>query len=76
MNLHGPTIRARRLALGMTLKDVTAATGIDDSNLSKIERGQLPGATHHRAVALAACLKLPLDKISPEFEEAQRQAAL
>lgn len=76
MNLHGPTIRARRLALGMTLKDVTAATGIDDSNLSKIERGQLPGAAHHKAVALARCLKLPLDVISPEFEEAMRQAAL
>jgi transcriptional regulator with XRE-family HTH domain len=76
MNLHGPTIRARRLALGMTLKDVTAATGIDDSNLSKIERGQLPGAAHRKAVALAKCLDLSLDKISPEFEEAMRQAAL
>jgi transcriptional regulator with XRE-family HTH domain len=68
-------MRARRLGLGMTLKDVSAATGIDESNLSKIERGQLPGATHHRAVALADCLKLPLEKISPEFEEAQRLAA-
>lgn len=74
MNLHGPTIRARRLALGMTLKDVTAATGIDDSNLSKIERGHLPGATHKRAVALATCLELPLDVISPEFDEAKRRA--
>jgi transcriptional regulator with XRE-family HTH domain len=68
-------MRARRLGLGMTLKDVSAATGIDESNLSKIERGQLPGAAHRKAVALADCLKLPLDKISPEFEEVQRLAA-
>lgn len=75
MNLHGPTIRARRLALGMTLKDVTAATEIDESNLSKIERGKLPGATHKRAVALADCLGLPLRVISPEFEEVSRAAS-
>lgn len=74
MKLHGPTIRIRRLELGMTQKDVKLATGIDDSNLSKIERGINLGVTPKRAEALARCLEVTIAEISPEFAELKRKA--
>lgn len=75
MKLHGPTIRHRRLDLAMTLSDVTRATGIDKSDLSKVERGKLPGLGPKRANALADCLQIPLHKLSPELDELKRQAS-
>ena len=74
MKLHGPTIRARRWDLELSLYDVSSATGIDVSDLSKVERGKLPGLGPTRAKALAACLKLPIDDISPELAELKQQA--
>lgn len=75
MKLHGPTIRIRRLELGLTLEDVWRATGIDVSNLSKVERGLLGGVNPKRANALAHCLNIELDEISPTLAELKRKAA-
>lgn len=75
MKLHGPTIRARRWELGLSLYDVTDATGIDTSDLSKVERGKLPGLGPRRAEALAKCLKLPMDEISPELAQLKQKIA-
>lgn len=75
MKLHGPTIRARRWELELSLYDVTSATGIDASDLSKVERGQLPGLGPRRAHALAKCLDIPLEKISPELADLEQKIA-
>lgn len=59
----------------MTQKDVSRATGIDDSNLSKIERGINLGVAPKRAEALARCLKVPMHEISPELAALKRRAS-
>lgn len=58
----------------MTQKDVKLATGIDDSNLSKIERGINLGTAPKKAEALARCLKVPMHEIAPELAALKRQA--
>lgn len=75
MKLHGPTIRAKRLELALTLSDVNRATGIDISDLSKVERGRLPGLGMKRSKALSKCLGLPLCDIAPELAELMQQAS-
>lgn len=75
MKLHGPPIRIKRLELGMTLSDVSRATGIDVSDLSKVERGQLPGLGMQRAKALSEYLNIPLIEIAPELAELIQQAS-
>ncbi|MFE3202129.1 helix-turn-helix domain-containing protein [Embleya sp. NPDC059237] len=39
MTPNGTKIKALRTARGMTLRDLAAATGLDNGNLSRIERG-------------------------------------
>ena len=46
-------IQAFRKRLGMTLKDMEAITQIQESNLSKIEKGKI-GVTQHYAEIFAA----------------------
>ncbi|WP_138473283.1 helix-turn-helix domain-containing protein [Poseidonocella sp. HB161398] len=38
----GELLRSRRRALKMSQTDLASLTGVDQGNLSKIERGQLP----------------------------------
>lgn len=41
----GPALRARRIALGLTLVEVAKKAGVTEGYLSKVERGiQEPGA--------------------------------
>lgn len=75
MKLHGSTIRVRRLELGLSLSDVTDATGIDKSDLSKVERGKLGGLGPKRAKALANCLQVPMHEIAPELAELKQKIA-
>lgn len=75
MKLHGPPIRVKRLELGLTLSDVSRATGVDVSDLSKVERGKLPGLGTKRAKALSTCLGIPLCDIAPELAELMQQAS-
>ena len=39
----GQIIQARRRALKLRQEDLSAISGVDQSNLSRIERGQIPG---------------------------------
>lgn len=74
MKLHGTKIRVRRLELGLSLSDVTDATDIDKSDLSKVERG-LGGLGPKRARALAACLQVSMDEIAPDLAELKQKIA-
>lgn len=75
MKLHGTTIRIRRLELGLTLDDVHRKTGIDKSNLSKVERGLLGGLNPKSVRALAKCLQVPMHEIAPEVARLKQQVA-
>lgn len=50
----GARLRAKRLAEGLTVRDVENATGISFVSVSRIERGQQP--RHHTAQRLEAWL--------------------
>ncbi len=41
MRNYGETLKENRLARGITLKDVEKATGINNGNLSRWERGEV-----------------------------------
>ena len=41
MRNYGETLKEHRLARGVTLKDVEKATGINNGNLSRWERGEV-----------------------------------
>jgi transcriptional regulator with XRE-family HTH domain len=64
----GALIRARRKALGLTLQELQRLTGINNGNLSKIERGE-QSLTNKTMTALSRALDLPL------FAEVRAQTA-
>jgi transcriptional regulator with XRE-family HTH domain len=58
----GELIRARRTALGLTLKAMQEKTGIDNGNLSKIERG-LTSLTNESMQILADAFQVTLPEL-------------
>jgi transcriptional regulator with XRE-family HTH domain len=58
----GPNVRRRRQALGMTLENVRAVTGITKSHLSAIERGNSQ-PTLRRAYQIAHALGTTIDAL-------------
>lgn len=58
----GSFIRDRRKALGLTLTDLQERTGINNGNLSKIERG-LQSLTNETMTALAGALNVTLAEL-------------
>lgn len=64
----GEMIRAFRKQIGMTLKDMEKVTQIQESNLSKIEKGKI-GVTQHYAEIFAAVFDVsPLVFLYPNGE--------
>lgn len=71
----GEFVKARRIAKQITLRAFSEALGMDPSNYSRLERGQLqPPANPEKLVAFARLLTIPLD--SEEYREMVRLAAL
>lgn len=60
--LVGEVLRARRLALGLTLRDVSARARVSLGYISEVERGQKEPSSELLA-ALAAALDVPLSKV-------------
>jgi len=60
--LVGEVLRARRLALGLTLRDVSARARVSLGYISEVERGQKEPSSELLA-ALAAALEIPLSKV-------------
>ncbi len=60
--LVGEVLRARRLAQGLTLRDVSARARVSLGYISEIERGQKEPSSELLA-ALAAALEMPLSKV-------------
>ena len=58
----GDVLRARRLAEGLTLRDVSARAQISLGYISEIERGQKE-ASSELLSALAQALEVPLSKV-------------
>lgn len=69
MKAHPPTgrsLRIRRIELGLSLEYVAKASGVDKSNLSKLERG-LIGSTPKTLKALSDTLDMSMDELAPEL---------
>ncbi|RLV57030.1 helix-turn-helix domain-containing protein [Aeromicrobium phragmitis] len=60
--LVGEVLRARRLAKGLTLRDVSAKARVSLGYISEVERGQKEPSSELLA-ALAAALDVPLSKV-------------
>lgn len=58
----GEVLRARRVALGLTLRDVSARARVSLGYISEVERGQKEPSSELLA-ALAAALEAPLSQI-------------
>lgn len=59
-------LRARRLLRGLRLRDVQRDTGIPDSALSQLERGEMP-LLGRRLAALARLYQTPADRLADEM---------
>ena len=66
--LVGAQIRALRLALGMTLADLSASAGISAGMLSKIENGQTSPSLG-TLQAIAGALNMPLGSFFASFDQ-------
>lgn len=63
MRTHlGHVLRSRRLAIGLTLRDVSARARVSLGYISEVERGQKEPSSELLA-ALAAALEAPLSQI-------------
>lgn len=60
--LVGEVLRARRVAQGLTLRDVSARARVSLGYISEVERGQKEPSSELLA-ALAAALDVPLSKL-------------
>lgn len=60
--LVGEVLRARRMAQGLTLRDVSARARVSLGYISEVERGQKEPSSELLA-ALAAALEVPLSKV-------------
>ncbi|ALX04598.1 MULTISPECIES: helix-turn-helix domain-containing protein [Aeromicrobium] len=60
--LVGEVLRARRVAQGLTLRDVSAKARVSLGYISEVERGQKEPSSELLA-ALAAALDVPLSKV-------------
>ncbi|TXL63277.1 helix-turn-helix domain-containing protein [Aeromicrobium terrae] len=60
--LVGEVLRARRIAQGLTLRDVSARARVSLGYISEVERGQKEPSSELLA-ALAAALDVPLSKL-------------
>ncbi|MGO2931992.1 helix-turn-helix domain-containing protein [Microbacterium sp.] len=58
----GPRLRAYRQALGLTLSDLTAQTGLTASTMSRLERSQIH-PTLEQLLPLARVYGIPLDEL-------------
>ncbi len=58
----GEVLRARRVAEGLTLRDVSARARVSLGYISEVERGQKEPSSELLA-ALAAALEVPLSKV-------------
>ena len=71
----GEFIKVRRIAKRITLRAFSEALGIDPSNYSRMERGQLqPPSNPEKLVAFARLLSIPQD--CDEYREMVRLASL
>ncbi|MFD1858784.1 XRE family transcriptional regulator [Aeromicrobium camelliae] len=79
--LVGEVLRARRLAKGLTLRDVSGKARVSLGYISEVERGQKEPSSELLA-ALAAALDVPLSKVLldvsalMELEEAAELASV
>ena len=60
--LIGEVLRARRIAQGLTLRDVSAKARVSLGYISEVERGQKEPSSELLA-ALAGALEVPLSKV-------------
>lgn len=63
MGTLGENLKARRKELGLTQPEVEAASGIAQSNISRIERGEIPNPGIETLTALALALKTDVDAL-------------
>jgi transcriptional regulator with XRE-family HTH domain len=54
----GRDVRAARLSRGLSQKAIAVATGLDQADVSRIERGRRPGVSMRRIARLAAAVGL------------------
>lgn len=57
-----PTLRNRRLSLGLSQREVAATADLPDQTLSRVERGEF-GVSPERQAALASCLDVLVDDL-------------
>ncbi|MER5768376.1 helix-turn-helix domain-containing protein [Streptomyces sp. NPDC001985] len=62
LNAVGPRLRALRLSRGLTLGELSAATGVSESTLSRLEGG-LRRATLELLLRLSGAYDIPLDDL-------------
>jgi len=62
-------IKNRRLALGLTLKDVAVAVGVSEGTVSRWEAGNITNMKRNRIASLAKVLQIPPSVIMGWEEE-------
>lgn len=68
-------IKNRRLALGLTLKDVATAVGVSEGTVSRWEAGNITNMKRNRIASLAKVLQIPPSVIMGwELEPPEQQA--
>jgi len=68
------SIRARRLLLGLRLRDVSDATGLTETHLSRLERGEESASLTDRELArLASIYGTSPDELREELRVAESQ---
>lgn len=73
MKADGKLLRRRRLELGFSLRAVSDRTGLDPSNLSKLERGCI-GAHPGTLKTLADLYSLSMEQVLPELHDTDAAA--
>lgn len=66
----GERMRAARRSRGLTLREVSAATGVSITYLSDLERGTLTNPTLDKLVLIARAVKVPIAQLVGADEEA------
>lgn len=73
VDLDGAQIRARRMALGMTVKALAELSGVDRGQITRIEEGEVRPRTSTVGALVAALTKFE-DEISGPYDDEDENA--
>ena len=63
MGERGQRLRARRVALGLTMAEVADAAGISEGAVSRLEAGKMPNASFNLVISVLRVLKMTVEDL-------------